>query len=124
MVTAEEIFEDVRLNNDIPERYTNILEINCFMSLRILMKQFQNNHISKELATREKKKIFKIYENNVKEYQFKKNMFDKHIDNIKRTGQVRCLLRHQLNEQSEYSLDTALKLIELYSHEDWRFKNE
>ena len=47
-------------------------------------------------------------------------MFKEHIDNIAKTSDLRILLRHQLNEQSEYSLETALKLIELYSNEDWK----
>ena len=34
MKTAEEIFEDARLCDDIPN-YHNVIEINCFMSLRI-----------------------------------------------------------------------------------------
>ena len=38
MKTAEEIFEDARLSDDIPD-YHNVIEINCFMSLRILLKQ-------------------------------------------------------------------------------------
>lgn len=121
MKTVEEIFEDARTSIDIPNEYTNVLEINCFMSLRILLKQFQNNHISKELATREKMKIFRTYEDAKKQYEFKEAMFDEYIENIKKTEDLRNLLRCQLNEQSEYSLETALKLIELYSKERWDF---
>jgi hypothetical protein len=117
--TAEEIFEDTLKFNDIPEEYKNVLEINCFMSLRILLKQFNNNHISKEQASREKMKIFRNYNENKKEYEFKNEMYDEYIDNIKKTSELRMMLRHQLNEQSEYSLDTALKLIEFYSKERW-----
>lgn len=118
MKTTEEIYEDARKKEDIPKGY-NILEINCFMSLRILLKQYYNNHISKEQAAKEKVKIFKAYENNKKQYEFKESMFDEHVENIRKTEKVRTLLRHQLNEQSKYSLDTALKLIELYSNERW-----
>ena len=50
MKTAEEIFEDARLSDDIPD-YHNVIEINCFMSLRILLKQFYNKHISQTQAT-------------------------------------------------------------------------
>lgn len=119
MKTAEEIFEDARLCDDIPN-YHNVIEINCFMSLRILLKQFYNKHISKEQATNLKNKIYKKYNDNKKQYEFEENMFKEYIDNIAKTEDLRTLLRHQLNEQSEYSLETALKLIELYSNEDWK----
>lgn len=123
MKTAEEIFEDARLCDDIPN-YHNVLEINCFMSLRILLKQFYNKHISKEQATNLKNKIYKKYNDNKKQYEFEENMFKEHISNIAKTSDLRILLRHQLNEQSEYSLETALKLIELYSNERWEICGE
>ena len=46
-------------------------------------------------------------------------MFKEHANKIAKTEDLRTLLRHQLNEQSEYSLETALKLIQLYSNERW-----
>ena len=123
MKTAEEIFEDARLCDDIPN-YHNVLEINCFMSLRILLKQFYNKHISQTQATNLKNKIYKKYNDNKKQYEFEENMFKEHISNIAKTSDLRILLRYQLNEQSEYSLETALKLIELYSNERWEICGE
>lgn len=124
MKTAQEIFEDALHSEDILDSYTNILEINCFMSLRILLKQFYNNHIDKEQASKLKNKIFKKYNDNKKQYEFKQRMFDEHIDKINQTGELRILLRQQLNEQSKYSLETALRLIGLYSHERWEICGE
>lgn len=118
MKTAEEIFNDARFSEDIPD-YENILEINCFMSLRILLKQFYNNHITKEQASRLKLKIFRRYEKDKKQLEFKKNLYDEHIKRNAETSELRRLLRHQLKEQDEYSLETALKLISLYSNERW-----
>lgn len=119
MKTAEEIFEDARLSDDIPN-YHNVIEINCFMSLRILLKQFYNKYISQTQATNLKNKIYKKYNDNKKQYEFEESMFKEHANKIAKTEDLRTLLRHQLNEQSEYSLETALKLIELYSNEDWK----
>lgn len=118
MKTAEEIFEDARLSDDIPD-YHNVIEINCFMSLRILLKQFYNKHISQTQATNLKNKIYKKYNDNKKQYEFEERMFKEHANKIAKTEDLRTLLKHQLNEQSEYSLETALKLIELYSNERW-----
>ena len=118
MKTAEEIFNDARFSEDIPD-YENILEINCFMSLRILLKQFYNNHITKEQASRLKLKIFRRYEKDKKQLEFKKNLYDEHIKRNAETSELRRLLRHQLKEQDEYSFETALKLISLYSNERW-----
>lgn len=123
MKTPEEIFNDALNCEDIPN-YHNVLEINCFMSLRILLKQFYNNHISQGQATKLKNKIYKKYNDNIKEYEFEEKMFKEHISNIAKTSELRILLRHQLNEQSEYSLETALKLIELYSNERWEICGE
>ena len=123
MKTAEEIFEVARKYEDIPN-YRNVLEINCFMSLRILLKQYYNNHITKEQAGSLKKKIYGTYAQNKKEYEFKNSMFDEHIENINKTSELRVLLRHQLNEQSKYCLETALKLIEAYSNEEWEIENK
>ena len=61
---------------------------------------------------------------NKKQYEFEENMFKEHISNIAKTSDLRILLRYQLNEQSEYSLETALKLIELYSNERWEICGE
>ena len=118
MKMAGEIFEDARKYDDIPKNY-NILEINCFMSLRILLKQYYNKHITKEQASREKIKIFKSYESNKKQYEFKETIYNEHLQNIRKTEDLSNLLRHQLKEQDKYTLNTALKLIELYSNERW-----
>ena len=93
--------------------------VNCFMSLRILLKQFYNKHIDKDQATKIKNRIYKTYEDNKKHLEFKQEIYNEHIENIKKTEDLRNMLRMQLNEQSEYSLETALKLIELYSNERW-----
>ena len=118
MKTTEEIFNDARYAEDIPS-YDNILEINCFMSLRVLLQQYYNKQITQRQASNIKNKIYRTYNDNIKQYKFKKDMFNKHIEKIKETEDLRILLRKQLNEQNEYSLNTALKLIELYSNERW-----
>ena len=89
----------------------------CFMSLRILLKQFYNKHISKEQATNLKNKIYKKYNDNKKQYEFEENMFKEHISNIAKTSDLRILLRHQLNEQSEYKIEPK-KIRFVYSKKE------
>lgn len=114
MKQAEEIYSDALSYDEIPETY-NIFEVNCFMSLKILLKQFYNGQVTKERASLEKNKIYKSYEDNMKKAQ----LYEQHILDIKATEDLRVLLRKQLNEKSVESLETALKLIELYSKERW-----
>lgn len=114
MKKAEEIYNDALIFDDIPKNY-NIFEINCFMSLKILLKQFYNGHITKEKASVEKKKIFISFEKN----NFMADLYKEHTEDIRKTEELRIMLRHQLKDSSEQSLETALKLIELYSKEKW-----
>lgn len=118
MKTAEEIFNDVLKCDDIPY-YETVIEINCFMSLRELTVQYQNQRLSKEQCTKIKTQIFGTYENNKREYEFKKSILDESLKNIEKTEDIRCMLRTQLKEESPKSLEVALKLIELYSGEKW-----
>ena len=122
MKKSEEIYEDTLKYDQIPENY-NMLETNCFLSLKRLLGLYFNNQISKENAGTEKKKIFKIYELDKKQLEFKMEMYKEHIEKINKTAAISCVLRKQLLEEDEKScLITALRMLELYSGERWEYE--
>jgi|GEM_PF-2944830 len=118
MKSGEEIYKDAVKLDDIPE-YENVIEINTFMALKELLIQFQNKNISKEKAAQWKNQIIGKYETNKSVYELQIGIHKKTIDNISKTEDVRSLLRHQLINKDVHSLETALKLIGLYSEEKW-----
>lgn len=97
----------------------NLLELHCFLCIYQLLVMYHNNQISKDQATKLKQKIFRDYNNNVRDYEFKESMFNEHIENIKKTEKLNTLLRKQLNSNTELNeiLNTAIEIIELYSGE-------
>ncbi len=123
MKKADEIYEDTLKYDQIPENY-NVLETNCFLSLKRLLGMFFNKQINKENASLEKNKIFRIYELDKKQLEFKIDIYNEHIEKINKTEALRCLLRKQIFEKNEDEcLKTALRLLELYSGERWEYEN-
>lgn len=121
MKNSEEIYEDALKYDRLPNNY-NTLEINCYMNLKRLLGMYFNKQISKENASAEKNKIFKRYELDKKQLEFKIEMYDEHIEKINKTQALRCVLRKQLKENDKDSLATALRLLELYSGEEWKYE--
>lgn len=121
MKNSEEIYEDALKYDRLPDNY-NTLEINCYMNLKRLLGMYFNKQISKENASAEKNKIFKRYELDKKQLEFKIEMYDEHIEKINKTQALRCVLRKQLKENDKDSLATALRLLELYSGEEWKYE--
>lgn len=120
MKNPEKIFEDVMKNLEIPDDYNEIIEICCFKSLQILLKQYKNNHISKDLATKEKQRIFRTYEQNKKQYEFYLSIyFEKYkvkIDNEKQ--ELHNKLQEKMktkNGNVEECFLLALELLEKYN---------
>lgn len=118
MKTAEEIFEDALKFDEIPKGYDQIIEICCFEALKRLLLQFRNNHITKELATSEKMKIFRIYNQNKKLYEFYLSIyFEKYKNKI---SEERKMLHNKLQEKMnsknssvEECFLIALELLEM-----------
>lgn len=124
MRTSQEIFEDVMKNIEILDSYSEIIEICCFKSLQILLRQYKNNHISKDLATKEKQRIFRVYEQNKKQYEFYLSIyFEKYKAKIsKEKEELHNKLQEKMktkNASIEECFLLALELLEMYEE---RFK--
>lgn len=104
MLTSEEI---IKLN----EPPSELLELHLYQALEIIRWRYYNNQIDKATALKLKDKAIKKYDSQVKQYEFMVDMFKTHVENIKKTEMLRTEFRKNPN------LETAKKLIELYSGE-------
>lgn len=124
MKTSEQIIEDAKTIEDIPNDY-NLLEMQLFLMIKQILTMYYNKQISKENANNKKQQAIKKYHDLIKQYEFERSMFKEHIENIKKTENLRIKLRKQLNSNGEITeerlcetLNTCLELIELYSGEE------
>lgn len=120
MKTAEEIIENAKTLDEMPNSY-NLLDMLLYLIVKQILKMYYNNQISKEQANKLKTKAVKEYENNKKQYEFEQNMWKEYIENINKTEDLKRKLRAQLKSNTELSeiLNTCIELIELYSKEEF-----
>lgn len=120
MRIAEQIVEETKTLNDIPNDYS-LLEMHLFLVIRQILKMYYNNQISKEQANNYKALAIKKYNDKIKEYEFEKSIFKEHIENIKETENLKIKLRKQLHTNTELNeiLNTCIELIQIYSKEEF-----
>lgn len=111
-MTSEKIIEDAKQNKEVPSNY-GLLEMHLFLAIQQILKMYSNNQISKNEANRLKNKAKKLYESNIKQYEFKQKMFDEHIENIKNTQTQRIELRKLLNENKEITDERLASILDV-----------
>lgn len=123
MKKIEEILNDVKTQNDIPSDY-ELLETYAFLCLKKIIIMYQNNQITKEQSQNLKQKIEGQYNKSAGEYQFKSDLYEKHIRDIKQTESLRIKLRKELNSEETITeqrlseiLMLCLEIIGFYSGE-------
>lgn len=114
MKTVEEI---QKLASKEEYQGLNMLEMQLYLVIKRLLIMYYNNQISLEEAKKIKSKAIKEYENQMFLYE----IYQQHIENIKKTENLRIKLRKQLNSNTEVNdiLNTAIELIQLYSREEF-----
>lgn len=119
----EEILNDVKTQNDIPGDY-ELLETYAFLCLKKIIIMYQNNQITKEQSQNLKQKIEGQYNKSAGEYQFRSDLYEKHIRDIKQTESLRIKLRKELNSEETITeqrlseiLMLCLEIIGFYSGE-------
>lgn len=114
-MTPTEIEKNLLDNfNPIPPKEYNSSDMLLHITLYQIYYMFRNNIISKNEGTLLKNTAFEKHKLN----SFGENLWQKHIENIRPTEILRCELRKNPN------LDTALKLIEIYSGEPTNLRKE
>lgn len=106
MLNSKEIERAVAKLDEPPDSYNNI-EIHLFFVLQDILVKFRQGRLSKEQATRLKKQAIQNYEVSKASY----STYQYYTDMIAKTEHLRIQLR------KDKKLETALKLIELYSGE-------
>jgi len=119
----EEILNDVKTQNDIPSDY-ELLETYAFLCLKKIIIMYQNNQITKEQSQNLKQKIEGQYNKSAGEYQFRSDLYEKYIRDIKQTESLRIKLRKELNSEETITeqrlseiLMLCLEIIGFYSGE-------
>lgn len=115
MRTADEISK-YALSNDMPPNEYSLLEFHLFITLKEIYRQFFNHKISKATGEKLKQNAVMQYNNLSKQFQFKEELYQKHIEAISKTETLRIQFRKTKD------MNIAIKLIELYSGEFGMFE--
>ncbi len=109
MKTPETIIKDATQNKEILNY--NLLEMNLYLVIKQILKMYFNNQISKEEANKYKQIAVNKYQEEYKQYDFEREMFQEHIRNIEDTEVQRIKLRKILKDDEV----TEEKLCEIIS---------
>lgn len=120
MRNAEEIMKDAVRFNEIPEGY-NLVEAEAFNAMRQLVLMFNRGEISKEVATKNRERVYGEYEKEARDFEFVYKLYSDHTHRvIKDTEMNRIKLREMLKgknkklEESDFieALKVSLDIIE------------
>ena len=120
MRDAEEIMKTAMKQGEIPEGY-NLVEAEAFNAMRQLAVMFKKGEISKELATKNRERVYGEYNKEARDFEFVYKLYSDHTQRvIKDTEMNRMKLRKMLQgkdkklEESDFveALKVSLDIIE------------
>lgn len=120
MRDAEEIMKTALSQAEIPEGY-NLVEAEAFNAMRQLVLMFKKGEISKEVATKNRQRVYSEYEKEARDFEFIYKMYSDYTHRvIKDTEMNRMKLREMLKgkgkklEESDFieALKVSLDIIE------------
>lgn len=120
MRDAEEIMKDAVKFSEIPEGY-NLVEAEAFNAMRQLVLMFKRGEISKEVATKNRERVYGEYEKEARDFEFVYKLYSDHTQRVvKDTEMNRIKLREMLKgknkklEESDFieALKVSLDIIE------------
>lgn len=120
MRDAEEIMKTALSQAEIPEGY-NLVEAEAFNAMRQLAVMFKKGEISKEVATKNRQRVYAEYEKEARDFDFVYKLYSDHTSRvIKDTEMNRIKLRKMLKgqgkklEESDFieALKVSLDIIE------------
>jgi hypothetical protein len=99
IMNAEDIMKDAVRFNEIPEGY-NLVEAEAFNAMRQLVIMFNRGEISKELASKNKQRIYAEYQKEARDFQFAYEMYSDYAGRaIRDTENARTELRKLLRDK-------------------------
>lgn len=120
MRDAEEIMKTAMRQGEIPEGY-NLVEAEAFNAMRQLAVMFKKGEISKELATKNRERVYGEYNKEARDFEFVYKLYSDHTQRVvKDTEMNRMKLRKMLQgkdkklEESDFveALKVSLDIIE------------
>lgn len=120
MRDAEEIMKAAVAYNEIPEGY-NLVEAEAFNAMRQLVLMFKKGEISKELATKNRERVYAEYNKEARDFEFVYKLYSDHTHRVvKDTEMNRMKLRKMLQgkdkklEEADFveALKVSLDIIE------------
>lgn len=120
MRDAEEIMKTAVKQGEIPEGY-NLVEAEAFNAMRQLAVMFKKGEISKELATKNRERVYGEYNKEARDFEFVYKLYSDHTQRVvKDTEMNRMKLRKMLQgkdkklEESDFveALKVSLDIIE------------
>lgn len=112
MKDRKEIEKDAMQLETPPADY-NLLEIQCFLSLKRLLVMYFNKQISTENASKTKQLIFSKYEKDCKQFDFETNMFKEKIDASDKTSGLRIELHNKLKQNDEVTAERLAEVLNI-----------
>lgn len=120
MRDAEEIMKAAMKQGEIPEGY-NLVEAEAFNAMRQLAVMFKKGEISKELATKNRERVYGEYNKEARDFEFVYKLYSDHTQRVVRETEMnRMKLRKMLQgkdkklEESDFveALKVSLDIIE------------
>lgn len=120
MREAEEIMKTAMKQGEIPEGY-NLVEAEAFNAMRQLAVMFKKGEISKELATKNRERVYGEYNKEARDFEFVYKLYSDHTQRVVRETEMnRMKLRKMLQgkdkklEESDFveALKVSLDIIE------------
>lgn len=120
MRDAEEIMKTAVKQGEIPNGY-NLVEAEAFNAMRQLAVMFKKGEISKELATKNRERVYGEYNKEARDFEFVYKLYSDHTQRVVRETEMnRMKLRKMLQgkdkklEESDFveALKVSLDIIE------------
>ena len=120
MRDAEEIMKTAVKQGEIPDGY-NLVEAEAFNAMRQLVVMFKRGEISKELATKNRERVYGEYNKEARDFEFVYKLYSDHTQRVVRETEMnRMKLRKMLQgkdkklEESDFveALKVSLDIIE------------
>lgn len=108
MRDAEEIMKTAMKQGEIPEGY-NLVEAEAFNAMRQLALMFKKGEISKELATKNRERVYGEYNKEARDFEFVYKLYSDHTHRVvKDTEMNRMKLRKMLQDKNDRIEETDL----------------
>lgn len=108
MRDAEEIMKSAVKFNEIPDGY-NLIEAEAFNAMRQLVVMFNRGEISKEVASKNRQRVYAEYEKEARDFEFIYSLYNDHVSRtVKDTEMNRMKLRKLLKDKNGKIEDTDL----------------